>query len=219
MIEIDLAKASETTTSQIKNTLVSQITRKLQEYKTEQQYELATLSETIIARKSYLLAQRFDTTSELNNALKIATILGIEKPTNTSLLSTKDQAVSFSAELNNTTPELYLKGTKLLQTEIEILKTSDNDTFIDDDLRGMEAQKSLLENNLHIKQLENEKDRLLKNTKTLTFYSTSFNAPRSPVEPKKTLIVAIGILLGGFIGLFFAIIRIVMRKYKTRVAK
>jgi LPS O-antigen subunit length determinant protein (WzzB/FepE family) len=218
MIEIDLAKASETTTSQIKNTLVSQITKKLQEYKTEQQYEIATLIEKIKARKSYLLAQRFDTISKLNDALKIATKLGIEKPTNTSLLSTKDQAVNFSAEFNNTTPEPYLKGTQLLQTEIEILETTDNNIFIDDDLRGMAAQKSLLENNLHIKQLETEKDRLLKNDKALTFFSASFNAPRSPIAPKKRKIVAIGILLGGFIGLLFAIVRIMMRKYKDTAA-
>jgi chain length determinant protein (polysaccharide antigen chain regulator) len=218
MIETDLAKADETTTSQIKNTLVSQVTKKLQEYKTEQQYEIATLIEKIKAKKSYLLAQRFDTISELNYAFKIATKLGIEKPTNTSLLSTKDQAVSFSAELNNTTPDRYLKGTQLLQTEIEILKTSDNDIFIDDDLRGMEAQKSLLENNLHIKQLETEKDRLLKNDKVLTFHSTSFNAPIGPIETKKSLIVAFGILLGGFIGLLFAIVRIMMRKYKDTAA-
>lgn len=185
--------------------------------KNKQQQELNTLNEKINARKSYLLAQRDDNIKKLDSALKIATTLNIQNPTNISLLSSKNKTISFSADLNNLPPELYFKGKKLLRAEIEILKSRGNNMFIDDELRAMETQKILLSNNSHTKQLETERNRLIENTSTLTFYSPTLNAPTSPIASKKPIIIVIGIFLGGVIGLFLAIIKVGIRKYKTNL--
>lgn len=41
--------------------------------------------------------------------------------------------------------------------------------------------------------------------------------PTSPIKPKKSLIVALGIVLGGMLGVFAALIRSMIRKRKNAV--
>lgn len=196
LLTIDLKIASESTTQQIKNFLINQTTKKLNQKIIQQRYIIETLQSQINARKSYLLSTRHDRIIELEAAAKIAATLNIKEP----LISLFDKE-------KDTTP-LYLQGEKLLHAKIGHLKKLKDNIFIDDDLQSMKAQIVLVKNDQSIIQFKEEKEKLLNNTSILNFSNVIFNAPEKPIKPKKSIIVSIGIILGSFIGLLLAITKI-----------
>ncbi len=218
-IRLDLTTAKNTTLNLIRNEAIGKISQRIAAKKRIQDTTLESLKNTIDTHKTYLQGQHNKKLRQLKKALKIATTLNIEEPTTQSQLSEKGKKAQFRAELSNTPPELYLKGKKLLKIEIEILETETQNMFLEDDnLMILKAQKLLLANNVEVQALEEEKRRLVENTKELTFYELILNAPTSPTNIKKPVIAASGFLLGGIFGIFFAILKISLRKYTSKKA-
>ena len=100
-----------------------------------------------------------------------------------------------------------LQELKLLEhnRQIEILKNRDNEDLFLDELAEKRREIARLKNiSLNLDQLR------LVQTDQLATQSLA------PIKPKKTLIVAVGVALGGMLGIFAALVRSAIRKRKSR---
>ena len=141
-------------------------------------------------RLSHAKKQREDQIARLKEALKIAQNLGLDEPP-------KDRANYLLAISDKAIDELaYMRGSKALQAELQALQTRQNDAaFI----------PALMDITLKLDKLNAIK---LNNQILQTYYlSSPIAEPVRPVKPKKALIVILGLLLGGIIGVLFALIR------------
>jgi len=215
LISVDLAMASANTLNLVKKRYKDSLSTQIKKIERQRTLQQQSLEDQLNARKTYVLATRSDSLKRLEEALKIAKILNLKAPSSLARLasSTGNRQVEINAELNTNQDPLYLRGITLLSAEIENLKALEDTIFLDDEIRNLEAQKQLLENNRELEQLnEILTDISLENP--VNFYSANINSPSKPVKPKKSLILAISILLGGMLGLFIAIGRIVYKNSK-----
>ncbi len=188
---------------------------KAQSMQKNKELALKNLEDQLTSRSEYVIGTRKDRLIKLEEALKIAKALNLTNPTSLSKLaaSTKSNQVAINAELNNNRDPLYLRGTKLLTAEIENIKNLKDTVLLDNSIRELEAKKVLVENNRELEQLIKELEEFTE-LDNISFYSEIINIPESPIKPKKTLILVISILLGGMIGLFVVIGRIIYRNHK-----
>jgi chain length determinant protein (polysaccharide antigen chain regulator) len=123
----------------------------------------------------------------LEEALHIAKQAGIHQ-----------QAIN-QQTLNNW-PE-YLKGTKLLQAEIDALKQRTNETAFIEEVVQLQAERNIL---MNIAILED-------NVSPVRVDQYAY-PPESPIKPKQKLILAVAFVLGGMLGIFIALIRGAIQK-------
>ncbi|WP_053105936.1 GNVR domain-containing protein [Thiopseudomonas alkaliphila] len=101
------------------------------------------------------------------------------------------------------------KELKLLENnrKVESLLARENDELFLADLAAIHAELAKL------KSIEINWD----NVKLARFDQLAVT-PRSAIKPKKSLIVAMGALLGGMLGVFIALIKAAIRKRKLQLA-
>jgi chain length determinant protein (polysaccharide antigen chain regulator) len=198
--QLDLSIAKETTINNIRvqhNTALELIIQQL-----ERADILAKniLYDRINTQTEFILANRKNNLVNIENALRIAGTNGIVSPANTNIGIPDENA-------------LYQRGIKLLTTDIEYLKSLNDDVSTDKEILTLKKEIHLLKNNRLIEQLtsmlitENKSDGQL-------FFDAKPNVQAIPEKSKKKLIIIVSILLGGMIGLFIAIGRIMFRNYK-----
>jgi chain length determinant protein (polysaccharide antigen chain regulator) len=158
------------------------------------------LSDRIDAQTEFISTSRKNNLERLENALRIASANGIVNPVNSNIA------------IPNENP-LYLRGIKLLTTDIEYLKSLNDDVSFDEEILALKKEKLLLKNNRLVEQLRSIMITYAKNDTPL-FYDTIPNVQAIPEKSKKKLIIIVSILLGGMIGLFIAIGRITFKSYK-----
>lgn len=181
-----------------------------------------------LTRKAQQL--RRDRIAELGEALTVAQRLSIEEPTTMQILSRPDSvgSVSVSAELSGEGEPLYLRGTRMLQAEIDTLKQRESDAHTVPELRDLEEQLALLEHNRRIEILQAREDyhALATNTDSLRaeisllrgHLNASYDSVRMarvdqpaivrtvPVKPRKALVLALAIVAGGMLGVLIALV-------------
>lgn len=202
LLRLDLNVAQQATTKRIKQFFINQIDQEIQIASNRQASKISNLKNEISARKSYLQNSISDKIRELKMAQKIALTLEITTP------SDKHRTIS------DKSPN-YLRGTKFLAAEISNLERLDKTKLTDNDLRLMEAQLLLIQNDSRIKSLQHEKERIASKTKSMNFYNHIFEAPETAIAPKKPLILTISILLGMIIGTLIATGKIIFSKTKA----
>ena len=212
---------------------------RITELKEEQALAIKLTEDELTARKSYILSTRKDRIIQLEEAIKIAEALDLQKPSTLSQLGQTNRPsngqVEVNTEIRNDGEPLYLRGVNLLSAELSGLQNLSNETFLDSKVRELETKLMGLTNNREIEILEKRESNLAFSAELQTITeqinkleSSQFptelninitdsdaNSPSSPIKPKKALVLIISILLGGMIGLFIAIGRIV---YKNRQA-
>jgi len=215
----DLSSAKTSTLENIHIQYQTVLGNKIAQMERQQKLALNNLNDQLKARKALVLSTRKDRLKRLEEALKIAKALNLTSPSSLSRLASASitRQVEINAELNNNQDPLYLRGSKLLTAEIENLRSLEASVFLDGEIRQLESQKLLLENNRELEQLKGFLSESL-NATDVTLYSQNINAPTQPIKPKKGLIVIISILLGGMLGLFIAIGRIVYKNSQNRSA-
>jgi LPS O-antigen subunit length determinant protein (WzzB/FepE family) len=201
ILKYDLELAAISTTKIIKMEAISELQKTISRLNLERISMLELQDEKIEAHKTYLLSNRKNKIQNLEEAYRIAQSLGIEMPQ-------QQQEIEQNSSL-------YLRGSLLLGMQIAHLKSLNKTTFNDEHLLKLEAHKTLLASNKSISQLNREKERLIAISSTLPLYSIDFDAPKNPIKPRKILIIIISILLGGFIGLFAVLGKILIRKINT----
>jgi LPS O-antigen subunit length determinant protein (WzzB/FepE family) len=191
----------------------------------------AQLNDELSALRQQLKTRRNNRIYQLNEAIRIATSLGITKPTTPSSLGAAEitsQGSVIRTEVNNQQIPLYFMGSDALEAERKALLARRSDDFTEPRIAQIARELKLLEHNRQIETLntrENE-DLFLKDlaawreeaarlralqfdTESLKLVSIDQAAvePSKPIKPKKALIVALALVLGGMLGLFIALVR------------
>lgn len=142
---------------------------------------------------------RQDRIVRLQEALAVAEGIGLDSPTDgTPLIAINTQ--NLNTESVNSGSLLYLRGTKALRSEIQQLHQQRNDDAYIAELPNLKTQKALL-------------DSIDLNPELLSVATIDREAivPAEPTKPKKALIIALGIVLGGMLGIFAALLRNLFR--------
>lgn len=196
----------------------------------------AQLFDELNAVRNQLERNRENRMQRLQEAISIATALGISKPTSPTLYGRIIQETpSFYAELSNQSPPLYFMGTEALQAELDVLLARESDDFTSSRISEIKKELQILEQNRQVELLKSRqnKDLFIKERaalkKELTHLENLFinfdtiqivhidqyaHTPHRPIKPNKKLILAIGSLLGLMTGIFIALIIAVFQKHK-----
>lgn len=194
----------------------------------------AQLQDELKALRQQIKTARQDRIAQLGEAIAIAKSLGIEKPTTPSALGEKTAGSGESSsvmrtEINNQQIPLYFMGVEALSAERTALLQRKSDDFTEGRIAQIARELQLLQSNREIevlKQRQNEDLFLsgveplraevvrlknlgnldISNMKLVTIDRKALE-PLRPVNPKKILILAIGILVGGILGVLAALVR------------
>lgn len=193
------------------------------------------LEDELAAIRLTLATQRENRIKQLDEAIAIAVSLGIKKPSTPSSLSegTRVSGSVIKTEVNNQNIPLYFMGSDALSAEKQTLLQRENDDFTSGRIVEIEQELKLLEHNRQIEVLQSRENEdlflneladkqkemtRLKNLKldmdklALVSLDQLATQPSRAVKPKKVMIVAVGIVLGGMLGLFAALLRSAIRK-------
>ncbi|WP_339079467.1 LPS O-antigen chain length determinant protein WzzB [Pseudomonas sp. TMP9] len=168
----------------------------LQNGKRELAVQARNIEQQIKSGRNSAKIRRDDRTKQLKEALTVADAIGLDNPpvVNTELSAFMDGSL------------MYMRGAKSLRAEMEVLQARvSNDPFIPG-LRDLEAKYQLL--------TEVSIDR---SNVAVFRQDGEIGVPDQPIKPKKALIVALGIVLGGMLGMFIALIRVMLIKHTAKV--
>ena len=193
------------------------------------------LQDELEALRLALKTRRENRIMQLDEAITIASSLGIKKPTTPSSMGegTRVTGSVIKTEVNNQNIPLYFMGTEALEAEKQNLLSRENDDFTSGRIVEIAQELKLLEHNRQVEILKSRENEdlflaelaeqykeisrlkgLKVNMDNLKMVSVDQLAvqPASPIKPKKTMIVAVGVVLGGMLGLFAALLRSAIRK-------
>ena len=135
---------------------------------------------------------REDRIARLNEALVVADKVGVQALREKASRTPSDVELKQFVDGNL----MYMRGAKAIRAEIAVLQSRTNDDPFIEGVRDFENQLDFLSkvsvspNNVAVFALDNAAE-----------------APDTPIKPKKSLIVALGVVLGGMLGVFIALIR------------
>nr|WP_298164589.1 Wzz/FepE/Etk N-terminal domain-containing protein [uncultured Pseudomonas sp.] len=196
----------------------------------------AELQDELKALRQQLKTRRDNRIAQLDEAARIAKALGIVKPTTPSSLGEVERMTQGSVirtEVNNQQIPLYFMGSEALEAERDTLRQRRSDDFTEPRIAQIAKELQLLANNRQVevlKKRENE-DLFLKdlanwreeaahlrslqidvpNLKLVSIDQVALE-PLRPIKPRKALIVVLGLVLGGMLGIFVALLRSMLRK-------
>lgn len=175
-----VSMVEEKTEADMKANLLTEIGTKAQSI--ERQIEVLRAS----AQK-----RREDRIVRLREAEQVAETVGIDAPQVTAgkTSSDGDLAQFMDGSL------MYMRGAKAIRAELTVLEQRKNDDPFIAELRGLENQMTFL------RGVDVNPD----NVSVYTLDSSA-EVPQTPIKPKKALIVAVGLVLGGMLGVFVALI-------------
>nr|WP_269137877.1 Wzz/FepE/Etk N-terminal domain-containing protein [Pseudomonas sp. MMS21 TM103] len=199
----------------------------------------AELQDELKALRQQLKTRRNNRIAQLDESIRIAKTLGIIKPTTPSALGEGERVSQGSVirtEVNSQQIPLYFMGSEALEAERNALLQRRSDDFTEPRVAQIAKELQLLANNRQIEVLnkrENE-DLFLKklaswreeaarlrsldvdvSTLKLATVDQSAMQPIKPIKPKKALILALGLVLGGMLGLFIALLRNMLQRPHT----
>lgn len=157
------------------------------------EHRLDALRETAAQRRE-------DRMALLEEALKVAEVAGLEQ-----IQATMWQAFTGTESSAGTDAPLYLLGAEAIRAELEVLRKRQSDDPFIPELRPLQEQLAFL------KGIDIEPE----NVSVFTLDSPAL-VPETPIRPKKRLIMGLGLVLGGMLGVFFALVRSL---YSQRFAK
>lgn len=164
-------------------------TRREVEVKGEQiRQEIKSLREVAKVR-------RHDRLSRLREALVVAEGVGLENPP----VISGQMAEQLSAVMNGDL--MYMRGAKALSAEIEVLENRTSDDPFIPSLRSLEEQYNFYAS-AHV----------IPEAVSISRQDGAVVIPDAPIKPRKVLILVLGMLLGGILGLFIALVRLVISK-------
>ncbi|QIB65965.1 hypothetical protein G3T16_11590 [Kineobactrum salinum] len=189
------------------------------------------LQDKINTLKSKARQLREDRIARLEEALAIASRLGLEDPAPVSLLQRDQREPNWMATAVDRPAEeepLFLRGTRMLEAELAVLRDRKSDEHMHPELRELEQELALLEHNREVEILQSRESyrAFAENTQELRaqiarlegFLKQMYDQvqmmrvdqqaipPSRPIKPRKTLVVAVALMLGAVLGLVLALI-------------
>jgi len=202
----------------------------------EDALQRAILQDELKALRVELRTRRLNRITQLNEAIGIARALGITKPTNPTSMGDSagaGQGNVFRTEVISQQFPLHFMGSDALEAERDALLKRRSDDHTEPQIAKIQNKLQMLENNRQIELInsrQNEDLFLAKlaemreeaaRLKSINLQLSELNLvridqpaiqPLKPIKPKKMLIVAVGIVLGGMLGVFVALIRALVRQ-------
>lgn len=195
----------------------------------------AQLNDELRALRTQLKLRRADRIAQLDEAIAIARRLGLKRPSTPSSMGQSEAEGAgnvIRTEINNQQVPMYFLGTDALEAERQVLKERKADDFVEPRIAQIRKEVMLLEQNRAMQALEQrQNDELfLKGVEALRaerLRLSSVNTdlgglrlvsvdqqatePLSPVFPRKSLFISLGVLLGGVIGVVYVLLRHVLK--------
>ncbi|QGZ30549.1 Wzz/FepE/Etk N-terminal domain-containing protein [Stutzerimonas stutzeri] len=195
----------------------------------------AQLQDELSALREELKTRRTNRIQELSEAISIAESLGIRTPTSPYAMteSARGGAQVIRTEVTNQETPLYFMGTEALTAERDALLNRKSDDFIEPRIAEIQSELALLENNREVEILQERESEDLYLTKlaelreeaarlkgikldTERLRLVRLDQPAlqsvTPIKPKKAMILALGLVLGGMLGVFIALVRSLMNR-------
>lgn len=145
--------------------------------------------------------RREDRIVRLREALVVAEAVSFEAPQVVTGKTSSDGDLAQFIDGNL----MYMRGAKAVRAELAVLEKRENDDPFISELRGLENQLDFL------KKIDVNADKV-----SVFTLDSPAEVPDTPVKPKKRLIVAVGVVLGGVLGVLIALVRILIRKYNIK---
>ena len=145
---------------------------------------------------------REDRIARLSEELEIANKVGLQSS------KVKASRISSDGELEQFVDGnlMYMRGAKAIRAELDILQNRKNDDPFIAGLRELENQLAFLA------KVSASPDGVAVFT-----LDSAAQVPETPIKPKKTLTLALGLVLGGMLGIFIALIRSMLAKRREQV--
>ncbi len=154
----------------------------------------------IDSKRKLALERRQDNIARLKEALLLAEKLNVEN-----ISATPSQINQNTIQITSLSP--YLRGKGALQAEIDILEKRQSDDPFIEGLRGLQEER------IQLKQVSfNEKAIQVARIDQAAF------VPETRIKPKRTLIVALGLILGIMLGVFAAFMMNFIHSHKDELA-
>jgi LPS O-antigen subunit length determinant protein (WzzB/FepE family) len=221
--QIDTARAGYEADKQSKIALLSE----------EDTLKRAQLHDELKALRQELKTLRIQRISQLDEAISIAKSLGISMPTTPSSLGEEGRSSAVKGnvirtEVFNQQFPLYFMGVDALTAERSALAKRRSDDFTNPRVAKIQKELQLLERNRKIEVLKGRENQdlflgdLAKlrqegarlkginldiSALRLVSIDQTAETPLKPIKPKKFLIVFLGVVLGGMLGVFAALLR------------
>lgn len=160
---------------------------------------IRSIERRIASLRSTAQQRREDRIAILKEALIVAKAVGMDSPQVTAGRTSSNEELSEFIDGSLT----YMRGAKAIEAEMKVLEARQSDDPFIPELRSSQEQLSFL------KTIEVQPG----NVSVFTLDSAA-EVPETPIKPKKTLIVALGLVLGGMLGIFIALVRVMMRRAK-----
>ncbi|BAP80163.1 chain-length determining protein [Pseudomonas sp. 10B238] len=158
---------------------------------------IRSVERRIASLRSTAQQRREDRIAILKEALVVARAVGMDSPQVTAGRTSSNEELSEFIDGSLT----YMRGAKAIEAEMKVLEARESDDPFIPELRSSQEQLSFL------KTVEVRPE----NVSVFTLDSVA-EVPETPIKPKKSLIVALGIVLGGMLGVFVALIRVLIRR-------
>ncbi|OSO71705.1 chain-length determining protein [Stutzerimonas stutzeri] len=196
----DPAEAAQWAEHYIKDVEKRSIQEMLNNALSEIQVRGRNLVQQIETLRESARVRREDRSVQLEEALKVAQAIGLENPP--MIAGQMNDQLSAIMEGNLT----YMRGAKALKAEIEALKQRKSDDSFVPELRDLQEQHALYES------LTIQPDRV-----AVYQLDGAIETPDQPIKPKKILILVLGALLGGMLGVFVALMSVLIVSRKPRL--
>lgn len=211
------------------------------QYEEKDAIQRAELQDELKALRLQLRTKRLNRIAQLEEAIGIAKSLGIYKPTTPAAMGEEGkvalgQGSVIRTEVNNQQIPLYFMGVETLQAERDALKARRSDDFTEPRIAEIAKTLNLLEHNRSVEAIKKRANEHLflkalatlreeeARLKELDMDFAALNIvrvdqpavqPLKPVKPKKLLVILIGFVLGGMLGVFAALMRVVLEKQQS----
>ena len=198
----------------------------------------ADLTEQLRIKTASYFENLSDRIKSLEEAVGIAKSLGIVEPVALDRLVRKNDTVAanqvFEVVSNSKEDPLYMRGTRLLTAELEQLKNRPKDFIPDNEIKKLRDELEALKVNYKVETLKSrasdesfsEKLQAIRaelaqlkveqfpSNLNFKFANGKAISGDRPVKPKKLLILALSVVIGGFIGIVVALISSTAKKRK-----
>lgn len=145
---------------------------------------------------------REDRIVRLSEELEVAEKVGLQAPQiNASRISSDGEPEQYvDGNL------MYMRGAKAIRAELDVLQNRKNDDPFIAGLRELENQLEFL-----------AKVSVSPDGVAVFTLDSAAEVPETPIKPKKALILALGLVLGGMLGVFIALIRSMLDKRRESI--
>ena len=197
----------------------------------------AQLEDELRALRAELKIRRDNRINVLEEAIRIARSLGIRKPTTPTAMADAGQGVR--TEITSREIPLYFLGVDALEAERDVLRARTSDDFVEPRIGEIQKELDMLRHNRQVEVLQQRQDEDLylkelaklreeaarldgiefdASTLQLARIDQPAQQPLKRLKPKRALVLALGVVLGGMLGVFVALMRNLLQPRRERPA-